>query len=159
MSFIKKVLSKKIKHVLWLIVAILLTLYAVIGREYRLIWNYGESMEPTIMHNDILITHKVGENWVPSRYDVVVIRDSETRGKINKRIIGLPSEKISYKDGYFYVNDKKLKNDHFGDHNVNLFIDDFTVPKNCIFVIGDNRDDSMYGIYMIKEVVSEVINL
>jgi len=157
MSFIKKVFLKQLRHVLWLIVVILLTLYLVLGRNYRLIWNYGESMEPAIMHNDILITYKVDECWTPSRYDIIVIRDSETWGKINKRIIGLPGEKVFYKDGYFYIDGKKLESDKYGDHKVNLFIDEFTVPKGCVFVIGDNRDYSMYGIYMVREVVAEVI--
>ena len=169
MSFIKKVFLKELRHVLWLIVAILLTIYLVLGRNYSVLMVHGESMEPTYENKSFLITEKINpKKWEPSRYDIVIIKDSDDGEKIAKRIIALEGETVEHKDGYFYVNDKRLDTDTYGKqtydrylrsmgNRIHLFIGKFTVPKGCIFVIGDNRGHSMYGTYLIEEVKSEVL--
>lgn len=162
MSFIKKVLSEKLKHVLWLTVVVLLAIYLLFGLKYKLVWTNGTSMEPTIQDREMLVALRVGKNWSPSRYDIVVIQDSDRvwpRERITKRIIGLGGERIKIQDGYFYINGKKLKGDSYGSHNLDFEIKEITIPKGCVFVIGDNRNDSMYGLFLIEEVTGEVINV
>lgn len=169
MSFIKKVFLKELRHVLWLIVAILLTIYLVLGRNYSVLMVHGESMEPTYENKSFLITEKIkSKEWRPSRYDIVIIKDSSYGDKIAKRIIALEGETVEHKDGYFYINDKRLESDTYGrqthdrylktmGNRIYLFIEKFTVPKGCVFVIGDNRGYSMYGTYLIEEIKSEVL--
>ena len=169
MSFIKKVFLKELRHVLWLIVAILLTIYLVLGRNYSVLMVHGESMEPTFENRSFLITEKRDpKTWSPTRYDVVIIKDSIDGDKLAKRIIALEGETVEHKNGFFYINDKKLESDTYGkqthDRNlrtmgnrVHLFIEKFTVPKGCVFVVGDNRDYTMYGTYLIEEIKSEVL--
>jgi len=169
MSFIKKVFINELRHVLWLIVAILLTIYVVLGRDYSVLVVHGESMEPTYEDKSFLITEKINpKKWHPSRYDIVIIKDSEDGDRLAKRIIGLQGETVEHKDGYFYVDGEKLRSDTYGrqthdytlrkgGNRIHLFIKKFTIPKGCVFVIGDNRGESMYGTYLIEEVKSEVI--
>ena len=40
------------------------------------------------------------------RFDIVVIKNDKDEDKIIKRVIGLPNEKIEYKDNVLYINDK-----------------------------------------------------
>lgn len=59
-----------------------------------------------------------------------------------KRVIGLPGDKIEIKDGKVYVNSEELKEDYLDSSvytdKIGLF-DNFVVPENSVFVMGDNR--------------------
>lgn len=62
-----------------------------------------------------------------------------------KRVIALPGEHVEIKDGKVYINGEELKEDYIkSDINtdVNLGFNNFTVPDNCIFAMGDNRNGS-----------------
>lgn len=156
MSFVKKVSLKDLRHVLWLVVAILLTIYLILGRKYDFLFVYGHSMEPTYKNGSSIICEINNKNWYPSRYDVVVVMDSKNRENLTKRIIGLEGETVECRNGLFYINDKQLENDTFGNEE-DLFIKKIKIPKGCVFVIGDNRNDSMYGIFLLEEIKGEVI--
>ena len=63
-----------------------------------------------------------------------------------KRVIGLPGEHVQIQGGYVYINGERLQEDYL-DESVRTYvseggIDDFIVPDDCIFAMGDNRDGS-----------------
>ena len=68
-----------------------------------------------------------------------------------KRVIGLPGDYVEIKDGGVYINGEKLKEDYLksgvvtdmiqGGRDVSYF-NNFTVPENCVFAMGDNRPGS-----------------
>ena len=64
-----------------------------------------------------------------------------------KRVIALPGEHVKIKDGNVYINDKKLDEPYLNDGIVTdvsgIGFDDFVVPENCIFAMGDNRAGSI----------------
>ena len=65
-----------------------------------------------------------------------------------KRVIALPGEHVVIKDGKVFINNKELdkkylKEDVKTEINQNIGFDDFIVPQNCIFAMGDNRSGSM----------------
>lgn len=106
----------------------------------------GDSMNPTLLHNDIMILNEIGyyTNGL-KRFDIVVVN---TNGeKIIKRVIGLPGDKIEYKDNKLYVNDKLIEEnfEHAETMDFSVFIDlGFeTIPDDHYFVVGDNRNNSV----------------
>lgn len=65
-----------------------------------------------------------------------------------KRVIAFPGEHVVIKDGKVFINNKELdekylKEDVKTEINQNIGFDDFIVPQNCIFTMGDNRSGSM----------------
>ena len=103
----------------------------------------GTSMYSTLDDNEILLLKKYDKNY--KRFDVIVFDYNGER--LIKRVIGLPSEKVKYKSNKLYINGKKVKED-FLKNNQKTYDFDIkdlgyeTIPKNCYFVLGDNRTNS-----------------
>ena len=87
-----------------------------------------------------------------------------------KRVIGLPGEYIEIKNGNVYIDGKRLEEDYLQDGvatdmvqgNTNeVFFTDFTVPENCVFVMGDNRtgsiDSRSFGCIPLEKIEGTVV--
>lgn len=105
----------------------------------------GSSMSPTLNNGEILILNKLDKDY--KRFDVVVIdyKSDKLNERLIKRVIGLPGDKIKYKDGKLYVNNKEVY-DKFStfteDFNMSLF--NLTeIPEGKYLVLGDNRIESL----------------
>ncbi len=98
----------------------------------------GESMHPTLEDKDIMILNEYYYRFNDiKRFDIIVIKlDNEY---IIKRVIGLPGEKIEYKDNNLYVNDKKIKENFSHEKTIDFKAN---VSKDGYFVLGDNRVNS-----------------
>ena len=63
-----------------------------------------------------------------------------------KRVIALPGEHVEIKDGKVYINGEELQEDYLQSGIVTDLLgvgfDDFVVPENCVFAMGDNRNHS-----------------
>lgn len=151
--------------------------------KYRFVKTVGESMEPTLKDGEWVVIERsssLGENWFPLRYDNVVIKD--VGEKLSKRIIGLPGDTIEIKEGVIYLNDKKLKDPWSGGRIGYFLVDEndeilryFSgpqagapvikyisqrkeeVPSGYVWVIGDNRSDSWYGLLPIKNITGKIL--
>ncbi len=66
----------------------------------------GLSKTPTLHNGDRMIVSKFG---TPDRFDIVVFLCTERKDYI-KRVIGLPGDKIEYKDDTLYINGKQKRN-------------------------------------------------
>ena len=81
-----------------------------------------------------------------------------------KRVIALPGEHVVIKDGKVYINNEELQEDYLPSGIVTdvtgAGFDDFVVPENCVFAMGDNRDGSMdcrdFGCIPIEKIESKV---
>lgn len=118
----------------------------------------GDSMYDTLKNHDLVIINKItlSINDI-NRFDIVVIKNDADNDRIIKRVIGLPNEKIEYKDNILYINDKEVKADiQFED--TEDFI--FETKDNEYFVLGDNRDiskDSRFlGAFDRKNIIGKV---
>lgn len=99
----------------------------------------GDSMKDTLHNKDILILNKISYHFQDiKRFDIVVL-DNENE-YIIKRVIGLPGEKIAYKNNKLYVNDKEVKENYSHKKTEDFTV---TVPKNKYYVLGDNRVNSV----------------
>jgi signal peptidase I len=100
----------------------------------------GDSMDTTLADGQIVLINKIIYSISDiERYDIVIVKNDEDNDKIIKRVIGLPNEKISYKDDVLYINGNKVKMNIKFEHT-----DDFETETkdNEYFVMGDNRDIS-----------------
>lgn len=104
----------------------------------------GDSMFPTIQENNYLVIEKV-TYWfkTPAYGDVIVFKshlpENAFRNKdLIKRVIGLPGDRISIRNGIVSRNGEALEEPYTaeaytaGDLNV-------TVPEDSVFILGDNR--------------------
>jgi signal peptidase I len=144
------------------------------------------SMMPTLLVGDFILVNKydyglrvpvINNTFVeikhPRRGEVMVFRfPKDPSLDYIKRVVGLPGDRIEYRNKQIFVNGRPVaqKDDGYydyvapglnqvslrrmqeqlGDHNHNILIDDsnpvvdgeITVPEGQYFVMGDNRDNS-----------------
>lgn len=106
----------------------------------------GESMQPTLYNHDQLLLDKVSHWFIGyNRDDIIVFPYLYEENKYYiKRIIGLPGETITIKDGSVFVNNIKLEEsinaESISETGSTIF--PVVVPKNSYFVLGDNRNHS-----------------
>lgn len=114
------------------------------------------SMEPTYYTGDFVIGNKLAYKFSdPKRFDIVGFTYPLEEGvMIVKRIIGLPGETVEIRDGKIYIDGSEepldesyLKYEWTEDNDGYTF----TVPENCYFLLGDNRDDSFDSRYWAQE--------
>ena len=101
----------------------------------------------------------------PQRGDIVVLNPPivhRTQPYI-KRVIGLPGETVSFRDGYVYIDGKQLDEPYIGgpitDCNVADGCRAGQVPDGYVFVLGDNRDNSAdsrsFGFVPIDDIIGK----
>lgn len=129
-----------------------------IGSIYIVIYIYlfmptsvkGASMEPTLYNNDRLIINKIAYKLKPlERGDIIVIKSPKNPDiEYVKRLIELPNDTVLINNGDVYINGIQLPKD-FISSKTNVWEGGFVkenqpykVPKDFIFVMGDNRQRS-----------------
>lgn len=145
------------------------------------------SLEPTLMIGDFVAVNKyiygirlpVIEKKIlaisePKRGDIVVFRwPPNPKFDFIKRIIGLPGDKVAYRNKQLFINDKPVALKHtplsfnknndniqefienlpgathhiFQRKNIDSFDFEINVPNDQYLVMGDNRDDSADSRY------------
>ena len=81
-----------------------------------------------------------------------------------KRVIALPGEHVEIKDDKVYINGEALQEDYLQSGIVTDLMgagfDDFVVPENCVFAMGDNRNHSTdcraFGCIPLEKIESKV---
>ena len=106
----------------------------------------SESMENGILVGDLIIGNRLAYTMSePERYDIVMFKYPDDESEIYiKRIIGLPGEKITIKNGKVYVNDgtTPLDDSYIKEPMDTTEYLEFEVPENSYFMLGDNRNES-----------------
>lgn len=122
--------------------------------------NSGAHMQPTINDGEKFVA---GEKNNYKRFDIVIIDSKGLRPDeyLIKRIIGLPSEKISIKDGEVYINGSLLNEPYSqGDTLPNS---DMTLAQDQYYVMGDNRnvsaDSRLFGPVTQNRLLGKVVKV
>lgn len=165
---------------LWLViktlggfVIMILSVYFFIGSPGHI---DGPSMEPTFFDGDQFFVNRITYFLEkPKRYDIIQFINKDKTGHVIKRIIGLPGEVVTIKQGKVFVQ----SNREFLDRREVLPLNEvylpetsFTQPYGAVsttvyvvkpqqyFVLGDNRKESVdsraYGLVPRTRIVGRV---
>ncbi len=140
---IKEFVLDILKYVITAVIVIIIFLYVVSLQQV-----VGSSMNPTLDDGDVALLNKIGHRFFDiERNEIVALKYDDTKYLI-KRVIGLPGEKIEYKNNRLYVDGQGYKETFLSD---DVATDDFSIkdlgydviPDNMYLVLGDNRGDSL----------------
>lgn len=162
------------------ILAILLT--AFVFQFYQV---DGPSMETTLQNNDRLIVYKLpktfskvfGGSYVPKRGEIIVFsqtssvdaRSGNTGRQLIKRVIGVPGDTVRVKNGIVTIINNENPDGFNPDKGTNYSETmgqisgdiEVTVPENEVFVMGDNRENSLdsrvFGTIPARDIIGELV--
>ena len=121
----------------------------------------GASMMPTYEDGDIVLVNIIGKKISGiERFDVIVFEDPIGETYI-KRVIGLPGDHIAYENDTLYINDEAYEEAYLDlykkqlldtdtltqDFTLQSLTDYSTIPEGYLFVLGDNRRNSVDSRY------------
>lgn len=113
----------------------------------------SSSMENTVMKGDSIIAYRLAYKFSsPKRSDIIVFNSEQTNhSEYIKRVIGIEGDTVELIDGEVYVNGEKRDESSYikgktyvGSNGINKF----EVPKGCVLVFGDNRENSADSRFM-----------
>ncbi|MDO4616706.1 MAG: signal peptidase I [Lachnospiraceae bacterium] len=106
------------------------------------------SMENTVMTGDRIFGNRLAYTFgEPERYDIAIFRAPDDESKLFiKRVIGLPGETVTIREDGIYINDaEEPLSEEFcpeqPDYTQWIGMS-WTVPEDCYFMLGDNRNNS-----------------
>ena len=102
----------------------------------------GPSMQPTLYSNEYVFMEKV-TYWFrePEFGDVVICKYPDSTATYVKRVIGVGGDLLEVTDGTLYINGK-ADTTYFSGY-IEDSLPPTKVPEGCVFVMGDNRNQSM----------------
>lgn len=106
------------------------------------------SMYPTIVPGDKIFVRRIYKPNKLKHGDIVVFRSTQTNQSeleeklLIKRLIGLPGDTVTIKDGKVSINGKEIEEAYVVNKEVNPKDQEFKVPDGKYFFLGDNRPGS-----------------
>lgn len=119
------------------------------------------SMQPTLYEGQLLVVYKWAYQFgEPYRGDIIVFHHNRQPPEdYIKRIIGLPGDQISVRNGQVMVNGEVLNEPYIAAPPG--YDGDWSVPEGQLFVLGDNRnrssDSHQWGFVPMSDVVGRAV--
>jgi signal peptidase I len=145
----------------WLVI-VAVALIVAVGMRVFVVQTFfipSGSMIPTLQIGDRILVNKLAYRLHGvGRGDIIVFKAPPEVARacatndtdLVKRVIGLPGETISDKNGTVYIDGKVLKEPWLPKHDPNTFTPSFVpvkIPADNYFVLGDNRKVSCDSRY------------
>jgi len=158
---IKEFFKDAFKYIIIVMIIFFIAIY-VVGLQQVV----GDSMNPKLKNNDVLILDKIIYKVSKiKRGDIVALYYSDTKYLI-KRVVGLPGEKIEFKNNKLYINGTIIEEDYLNDtYTENFSLEQLgydKIPADFYFVLGDNRTnsldsrDSKVGLITKKDIIGKI---
>lgn len=131
----KEVIDWTLSIVIAVVIALVLTTYV-----FRLVRVEGNSMQPTLQSGDFLYVHKL--MYKPDIGDIIVIDAPDNPGTAYiKRIIALEGQTVQINpfEGTVRVDGEIIEEDYIDTALCEGSPIPYTVPKDHVYVLGDNR--------------------
>ena len=141
----------------------------------------GPSMENTLHDQDRLIVWKASKtlssitnkDFIPDRYSIIIFKEKVATGlsgggekQLVKRVIGLPGDRVVINDGSVMIYNEQNRDGFYPDRSIPASANlkntegskvDYTVKPGEIYVLGDNRSNSLdsraFGPIKSKDIV------
>lgn len=132
----------------WLqcVVAVLFLCIAVFTFFFRPISMLGDSMQPTLYSGDKLLVSRLSDRYAAG--DIVALQvESYKNEPLVKRIIAVAGQTVEFDldAGIVYVDGAALNEPYIFEPTARAvdYTEPVEVPEGCVFVLGDNRNNSM----------------
>ena len=154
---------------IWIIIALIIRWQVIEPR-----WIPSGSMLPTLQIQDKILVEKLTPK-ITSKSNLSKLKNKiivfnvpeqlieagyESEIALIKRVIGVPGDKVEVKEGNLYLNDI-AQNNYISDKNINYSTGPYYVPEKSLWVMGDNRNNSMdshiWGFLPYEKVIGKAI--
>lgn len=116
----------------------------------------GESMVPALDGGELMLLKKYDTSY--KRFDIVVVNKNVEGDNLIKRVIGMPGERIKYRNGKLYINDEVIDDKYAYGETRNF--KEITLGEDEYFLMGDNReislDSRLLGVIKNREIEGTV---
>ena len=156
---VKEFLIDTTKYVLTAVVVIFIIMYVVTVQQV-----VGPSMSQTLNSQDIVLLSRSHYRFFDmKRFDIIAFEYEDTKYLI-KRVIGLPGDKVEYRNNNLYINNKIVEEEFITNQQTKDFslitLGYETIPKGKYLVLGDNRENSLdsrnFGLIDEEDILGKV---
>lgn len=154
---------REIANLLFFLIAIYALLEMAVPRSVVL----STSMQPNLVEGQRLLISRVSYLFgKPQRGEIVVFEPNgyeAGQDRLIKRLIGLPGEKIEFRNQSVYINGRLLNEPYLNEQCKSAFCPDesWDLAANEYFMMGDNRnhsrDSRAFGAVKHQQIVGRAI--
>ncbi len=127
---------------IWLVI-VLIAAFAVRLFLFEPVRVSGDSMYDTLLDGERMFVEKVSYWFTrPQRGEIIICYYPNHTSTCVKRVIGVAGDRIAITGGEVYLNGEKLDESAYWENIIWGDMAEITVPEDCVFVMGDNRNDS-----------------